>query len=459
MSTLLDKVTALENEAKSLIHQQSLLEWENWVFGREISLAETYRGHERLFTRESIAEVEAVLEKVGDPDRQKALRYFRNHLLNEYLEKETAALHDEIDNLEARAMIRINGFVVPFRQAPVLQANEENPEKRQLISDACLPVIAALNPLLDRREQLVQRLAKELGFDSYVALSEELRLVDLSRLDLLSWQILSETEACYRPLLTEMTERIVGIPLERFRRADLSRLFKAANFERHFPREKLLSTLRDFLLGLNIDLHNQRNLLIHDDDLPQKSPRAVCFTMEVPDDIRVCVKPIGGPSDYESLLHEMGHAEHYAKTTTRVFAFQHLGNYTVTESFAFLFEDMLENHAWLDRHTTMRAEEIDDFLRLKRFEKLYFLRRYAAKIIYELAFHRGLPNPKEVYRRTLERAYGFPLDEKDAERYLVDMDEEFYSADYFRAWLLEALLLESLERQFGGEWFRKREAG
>ena len=60
------------------------------------------------------------------------------------------------------------------------------------------------------------------------------------------------------------------------------------------------------------------------------------------------IAPTGGRDDYGALFHEGGHAEHYANTDPGLaFEFRHLGDNSVTESFAFLLEHLIEDRDWL----------------------------------------------------------------------------------------------------------------
>ena len=59
----------------------------------------------------------------------------------------------------------------------------------------------------------------------------------------------------------------------------------------------------------------------------------------------------------------------------------------------------------------------------------------------------------------MAEAYQFAMEPHDAEWYLVDHDDLFYSADYLRAWYLEAQLFDRLVDQFGRRWWTRHEAG
>ncbi len=453
------QIRAWMSEAEALLYEQEEMSWRNWVYGEPLDLASTYRGHEHLFRRDTIETVRAEIERDLDPQDRRALIYFANYLTGEYVSRQVAALDDRISNLQAEATVEVDGRHVPFRQLPVLTANETDYDRRGRLSDAAVPVLRQINPILQEKETASRRLARELGYTDYVHLAGELRRADLDALDRLCQQFLDDTDALYARLLPEMTERLVGVRLERFRRADVARMLKLPDFDVFFRRQDLLPTLRRFLSGLGIDLHQQNNLLIHDEELPKKNPRAVCFPLRVPHEIRVSVKPVGGASDYEALLHEMGHAEHYAHTCVPLFPLQQLGNATATESYAFLFEGMVEKDAWLAEFTKMPVSRRAEFRRFRTFIKLFFVRRYCAKLSYELRLHRGEADARELYRKQLERAYGFRLSDSDAERYLSDVDDWFYTADYLRAWFVEAEVDSFMCRTFGETWFASTEAG
>jgi hypothetical protein len=166
----------------------------------------------------------------------------------------------------------------------------------------------------------------------------------------------------------------------------------------------------------------------------------------------------GGRDDYAALFHEGGHTEHYAGMDASLpFEFRHLGDNSVTEGFAFLFEHLVEEPGWIQHALGSSAPA--DYLEYVRSSKLIFLRRYAAKLAYELELHAGsgrLEEMPELYARLLGEATGV---EWPAVTYLADVDEGYYAANYLRAWAFEAHLRRFLCEQHGEDWFRRREAG
>jgi hypothetical protein len=122
-------------------------------------------------------------------------------------------------------------------------------------------------------------------------------------------------------------------------------------------------------------------------------------------------------------------------------------------------ESLLENPLWLSERVGLGGKQLDSYVRGAATKKLYILRRYAGKLLYEIAWHGGGKEPAKLYQAALLRAYGFPVSDADAERYLVDHDDFFYAADYFRAWFLAAQIQEHLVSRFGDRWWNSSDAG
>ena len=258
--------------------------------------------------------------------------------------------------------------------------------------------------------------------------------------------------------MSRLVRERLGIPLSQLRFSDLPYLWRAAPFDAFFTSGRLLPTLRATLAGLDIDVDAQSNVHLDTEVRELKSPRAFCAPVRVPGEIYLSVLPQGGQDDYAALLHEAGHTEHFAHTAAGLpFEFRHLGDNAVTEAFAFLFDHLLLNREWLTRY--LDYPDNQEFVWFANVVELYFIRRYAAKLGYELELHThaGPLEPlAEVYSRRLSKAL---LVDVPPESFLADVDDGFYSASYLRAWLMEGALRMMLQDRFGMEWFRSPEAG
>lgn len=449
-------------EAKALLHKQADLYWKNWTTGEGVDIAATYAGHDALFSREVLEQVQRNEAAEADPLKKRALTDFELYLLSEHISKELAPLADEIAKLQGTATMSVDGQEVAFRNLEPMLANESSHAKRVALSEAALPVLNRLNPLLERKQQETELLIKALGFASYDALSARMRDADLDALAKQADALLTSSNALYTKSMGDAVNRELRLELKDVRRADVPRFFHSAAVQSAFPAAQMMPRFTALLAGMGIDLDKLSGIRIDARTDPKKNPRAVCFPVSVPDDVRLSIKPRGGVDDYDQLFHEGGHALHYASTTTPVWEFQQLGNSTVTEAYAFLFQDRLEDPRYLSE-LGMTGELLNSYVRSAAVRKLYMLRRYAAKVLFEHAWHGAQPlTPEQLrarYKAIMERAYGFPLTDADVAQLYVDHDDFFYSADYLRAWFLAAQLDAALSAKYGERWWHAPEAG
>ena len=215
--------------------------------------------------------------------------------------------------------------------------------------------------------------------------------------------------------------------------------------------------------GLGFDVDSQPGVVLDVEQRPKKSPRAFCAPVRVPDEVYLVLSPVGGRDDFSVLFHEAGHTEHYANVDpTLPFEFRHLGDNTITEAFAFLLQGLIEDPAWLARHLGIGdAEAIAGYARAYR---LVYLRRYCAKLSYELELHGGGNSVGDGRWHALADRYAALLSSAlridwPSQTFLADVDPGFYCACYLRAWALETYLRRHLHERFGPWWFESPEAG
>lgn len=381
--------------------------------------------------------------------------YLRDFIATGYLDNQVKDLDERLAAAESAATVDWDERPIPYRSVPGLIANEGDAVRRHDLERRHLEVMATLHPLQEEREKRLQRHARGFGFSDYVDLYDQLRSLNLADLTGQFQRLIDSTDELYFSALdTYLGE--MRILRDDARKCDLARIFRGNEFDEFFPQDRMLHVLHNMVQDLGIRLEDQSNIRLDTEYRPLKSPRAFCCPIRVPDDVRLVIKPAGGMSDYEALLHEAGHAEHFANVDrTLPFAFRCLGDSSVTESYAFLFEYMLNDEGWLGRHLTDTRPA--GFLQRAGFHRLYFLRRYGTKLSYEQLLHRAdepgdlAPVYDDMFTRSLGVGYG-------PEAYLADLDDGFYCAQYVRAWIFEAQHRSYLEREFDAEWYRNPKA-
>jgi len=139
------------------------------------------------------------------------------------------------------------------------------------------------------------------------------------------------------------------------------------------------------------------------------------------------------------------------------FAFRRLGDVSVTEGYAFLFNLLLNTRVW--HQEVAETDPGPEYFTFCRFYQLYYLRRYAAKLTYEVELHEA-GDPEAGFDRRYAQVLGEALEVAvPQEDYLADVDDHFQSACYLRGWMLEAQLRRRLQRTCGPAWLTQAGAG
>ena len=389
--------------------------------------------------------------------RTKQDRYLARFAASHHLDHSVCALTDEITTAETQATLEWDGADLPYRMGILLASKESNRQRRADLSRQLSCLTAQMNEARAARVFQLHAQAKQLGFEGYRELCDD--LLDL-RLDWLNRQmttLLAESESLWEQELRDYLGE-AGVPPHEAHMADLRYVLTAPQFDHLFPGEHALPLLKKTLVAMGIDLDAHGNLHLDTDERELKSPRAFCSPVRVPSDIRLVTTPRGGREDYNMLFHETGHALHFAHTDPKApFAFRCLGDYSVAEAHAFILNMVLRSPSWLRDIAGIPASAA--YLRFARFYQIYYLRRIGSRLAYELELH-ALDAPTDDLPARYANRLGQALKVQiSPEEYLSDVDDGFYSACYLRAWMLEVPLRLKLIEEFGEAWFTRPEAG
>jgi hypothetical protein len=303
------------------------------------------------------------------------------------------------------------------------------------------------------------------GEDDYVAAIARLSGMDLDALSGQAAALLAETEDMYRDVLAQLVRRRLGVGLDALVRADTGWTFRADGYDWAFPGDRLVQTAARQMSEMGLDASVDGRVRIDADEREGKQPRAFCVPVRVPDEVYLVLRPAGGHGDYRTFWHELGHAMHFASVDAdRPFHERWLGDNSVTEGFAMLWDHLTMEPGWLARYTEMeqRGGGTAGQVRDLRFElavaELYMLRRYAAKLLYEMVLHRTeygeALGAEYADRLTAATLFRYPEEE-----YVHDVDPGFYAARYLRAWQLRAAIAHTLVERMDEDWYRNARAG
>lgn len=425
----------------------------------DLEIERIYDAYGELFARESVMALRELASSANGSDAGRRLSYLLHFAFDGLVGMETRSEAAELAGLEASLEVDPGDGAMPYRAVVIAQANEVDADRREALETARDAVLEErLNPIYGRTLQRAHEICTGFGWPSYADAYAELRGIDLERLRRQTDRFIEETGDRYGPVLDRELERAALPRLGELRRSDLPRFFRAAELDELFEAGRLIPSFEETLAGLGIDLRGQPNVHLDTESRPTKSPRAFCSTPRVPDEIYLVIAPTGGRDDYGALFHEGGHTEHYANTAADLaFEFRQLGDNSVTESFAFLLEHVTSDPVWLSER--LQITDPEPAAEHTRAFRLVMLRRYAAKLAYELELHGPSADLGAMPARYAELLGGAVRVPWPRASWMADVDDGFYAACYLRAWALETHWRAALLERFGERWFASSEAG
>jgi hypothetical protein len=415
------------------------------------NLVPIYERHAELTKLETALDIGASVN--GGRNTRELWRFACEGYLGNFVREEA----ERVAELEASLKATVDGEEIPYRNLRPAIGNESERDRRERLECVRNELTEEhLNPLHLRAAQVVHLQAGRLGAPTYTDLYRGFAYP----LDELAEQcraFLDSTERLWEDAGDRFFRSRIGIGLGELERWDVARVWRGVTWDAAFPADRMLPALEASLADLGVDLRAQRNVELDLEDRPSKTPRAFCVPIEIPDRVVLVIKPQGGPDDWRALFHEAGHTEHFAHTSPSLtMEEKRLGDNAVTEGWAMLLEHLTIDPVWLERRLDFPRPH--EFAAEGATQLLWLLRRYCAKLIYELEFH-AAPDVTAMRPRYVE-LLGDALKVRPSDTdYLADIDEGFYASQYLRAWAFEAQLRSYLREKFGNAWFTRKDAG
>jgi hypothetical protein len=408
-----------------------------------------------LFMREQ-------LDALGDPQDERAYR-LREACLGGIVVGELAERSDRLENAILAERVDFGGEELPLRSAQAMLALLDDYGGREELGRLAGEASARFN---DERLELMRA---EEGLDAELSStadpierSADRKQIDLRALAAALNAAAAEQAQTWGDLRARWTERLLGEKREdepsSSHVAYLRRLSPLASV---YTKEKAVAVCLESLTRLGFALAADDHIRLDLDDRPQKSPRACVIASDPPAIVHLITRAQGGLHDYQSFMHEAGHALHYAGCDpTLPYTFRRLSrDHALTEIYSFLLESVTREPGWHREHFDLDEVEAEEHADATRFLDVLLFRRYAAKLDYELQIWADFDNAPEYagrYAENLLAATGFRY---RPDGYLADMDDGFYSADYLRAWIRSAQLRAHLRERVGPQWWETPETG
>ena len=466
---------------------------------------EIYAKYPSLTQAEAFHQIKALYDQT--PEDEQLTRLFTS-LLDTYIGNQLATKSDALQNKQEALTIEVKDLKLQGEDGTLLETIKyqdssewfkkiETKATREVLLDRIEEAYEKeIKPLFLELYQEEDKLLESLGYRDRVLFHIKTSRHNLPQLARQAKQLIEETERLYLNRVEAFYKERTGLDFQvNATRADISYVFhgkdpKQEAINARFPEENLLALSQKTFDTLGLDYSTiakpvdfpsldayQEDVAAQEAESPRilldiakrsgKRSRAFVYPAKVPSEIYLSVKPEGGLDDFSAFFHESGHALHFAYTDPKLpFSMALMGNNTVTETYAYLKQNLFLNRHWLEHVAGLSGEEALQVVRRGALNDLYMLRRYGSKLRFELELFNGDGQPYDskapLYEKYLTEGTGFRY---KARGWVRDVDSGFYVADYFTAWALEASLRSYLCKHYGtpdleGEdWYTNPKAG
>jgi len=403
-----------------------------------------------------LAEVEAVRHAFGTTGSGGHVYYQAvDHFIRSKVEPFQAILNTWMRGAKAD----VNTQKVPFTEVITWCQDSGDNQARGAMAKEIHSLCAFLAPFsYVSWKALLNVLEHDLGYPGYIVFCEEKRGISLAESGSYAKDFLSETGDRYRGLIEPWLNTVTGLSLKEASRFDAIYLLGLRYMDYLFPQELTIEKIMDFSRKWGIDLVENPALHIHSEGISGR--QSYCIPVDIPKEVHIIVGPLRGWLDMESFFHELGHALSFIYTdpTLPPEEKDFFQSGALSEAFAFLFQRMCMSREFLQEVLGLSSENAQTVSHAHALKMFTLTRRYGAKLVIEVEnFRLGrLKEGQSLYSKIMGRETGFYY---DPETYLFDLMPDFYSLDYFQAFIGATSLWEYLSEAAGDDWFLNPEAG
>jgi len=411
-----------------------------------------YEGYEDFISLDTLARIQEI------EDRGTRTR-LEHALIDHYLQRDLLPHETEMRTWMRGAAANVNGQKIYFRDIISWCQKGSTFDKRQTLQKETGPLCKFLKPFpLNYWKIMLEILRKDFGFENYIDYCHAKKGIDYPRYYEILKDFLQKTDELYFPVMDQWARRRFDRPMKELTRFDAINILGLGEFDGLFPI-KMMKSLTEFFQYWGIDLKKTPGLNLELGREEGKSPQAMCFILQVPEEVYILMKPEGGWVDLETLWHELGHGLSAVFTSPGLSIVDRdmTTSFSLSESFAFLLQNLTMSRPFLEDYLGLNRENAEKIFYHKVLKDLSVFRRYAAKFLaeYEM-FSSGDLSNGEPYAELMARYTGFYY---QPESHLFDLVSEFYSLDYILGWMAEAIMEERLKDMLGFKWIFHSETG
>lgn len=417
---------------------------------REMRLAEVLRRREALYQGSTCTMLQTQIAEAPSASRQALQRLWAWSVTMATRIALLPTQHEIQERLRTSTCI-VDAESIPLWASFAAMASEKRRDRRAAIEAAVTAQLDdTMNELYRRQFESLKHLASQVHYTSLNTLLADMMGLDLAAQYDMVVQVLKETEEVYVDLLTWAAKRQLRLPPGQLQRHDIFALFTFEEYQRYYQPGMLVPHVRAWLHDMGIDPRADGRLTWRHQAAPAGPPAALA--LHIPDEIVLSYGTTSGIKESAALASECGRALLWGYTASDLPLLDRcLGNTAIAAGSAEWLAQVIAHPLWLRHYAAVYVD--GNYRSWRRLDTLYRLRRQLGRFLYTYHLYTtdSLAGASEAYRDIMMDTCR--VDYPSA-YFLLDLDHFYDSLSLWRSWHLAYALLEALEQQYGGEWFR-----
>jgi len=426
---------------------------------RELNFSDIFKEYKDIFSVDVLRDL--IKTDINDKDfNQRKMKYLREFLLQHFLDRELGEYFDNVETILSNKKIKLSsGEELSYFAACVKQINISDRKSRLEIEERKKEIFEKLNESLKIIHNKTFEIVDKIGGGDLISLFQRAIGIDFSQLEGVLKDFIDMTEDIYYQELENTLNEYLNInPNEAFY-FDMGFLGRNKDFDAFFPKERMIDIVKETVEDMGLDYTANGSISFDLEEREGKSIYGFCSAIKIPEQIVLVCVPLGGVKDYGQFLHELGHALHFGYTDPKLhFAFKRLGDTSVSEGYASMFDHLIYNPYWLENKLGLKDERLKRYLKIMWLHKMYLLRMFIGEFLYNIKLWKSpeLSGKEKIYSDIMSNTTRIKFPEY---LYLEEISPHFSIVKYIKAEIFEAAIYQFFTENYGDMWFKNKSVG
>lgn len=432
--------------------------FETHVKGRDASSERVYATYHYLTTPDKITELRSY--KAGAPETEAgAYELSALFLIDQTIRARSAPEVDGGAAYLADTSILVNGEEISLRNVLNRMATEEDRSARRQWSFAFTEFMENANVYLRQAVHLSNEGAKGFGYEGYLDFISEYHRFDLAELQGRAQVLIDGTNDTYKGLLDQQVALAFDGALStgEVRYYDIPMIRRMERFDDALPPKKAKKSIEKTFESMGLSLSKPWSVDYEAAKVAHARDGFDHYLAKIAQSAGIVGhKETSGFLTHVGYLRETGTLLYFGYAGGVNFEYHFLGDPSMAYAAGYLFENLLEDEAYLTDRLDVSAEEAAAIREAHRFHRILEVREYAGRLLFLPQLYADVKQPQELFETIFEPIRMWSSTQVDRALFMRSNDE-FDCAARFKGMLLASALRDHLVKLHGEEWWKNKD--